>query len=50
MSNKIIMKNLKKISKEEQKAIFGGMVPSCCITWNPRTRVCSSWDYSCLGQ
>ena len=44
------MKNLKKISKEEQKTIVGGRVPSCCIKWNPITRVCSAWDYSCLGQ
>lgn len=44
------MKNLKKISKEEQKAILGGMVPYCCLKWNPKTRVCSDWDYSCLGQ
>ena len=44
------MKNLKKISKEKQKSILGGMVSSYCITWNAKTRVCSAWDYGCLGQ
>lgn len=44
------LKGTQQLSKNEQKSINGGKVPTCCLTWNPITRYCSKWDQSCLGQ
>ncbi|MEO8515839.1 MAG: hypothetical protein ABI426_03800 [Flavobacterium sp.] len=49
LKNILNLEGAKKLTKNEQKAINGGIVPICCLVWNPRTRYCSEWDQACLG-
>lgn len=44
------MKNLKKIRREELKAIKGGRPPLGCNSWNPTAMCCRSWDPDYCGQ
>jgi hypothetical protein len=50
LKNILKLEGAQKLTNKEQKSINGGKVPTCCLTWNPLTRVCSRWDQACLGQ
>ncbi|MEO8515831.1 MAG: hypothetical protein ABI426_03760 [Flavobacterium sp.] len=44
LKNILNLEGTQKLTKNEQKNIQGGMIPSGCLKWNPITRVCSLWD------